>query len=151
MKFGTWNLQGCRNKIEEIIREINVMKMDVVVLTETKKKGTGSETLGNYIHLFSGVKKYERAKRGVLILINKKWKGSIKNWEAIDERILKLDMNIWGYKLAIIGIYTPNEDNGVTVKDEFFANLNEEIVKSDSGRQLILTFRLTNEIPFAIC
>jgi len=47
-------------------------------------------------------------------------------------------MNISGYKLTIIVIYTPNEYNGVTVKDEFFANLNEEIVKSGSGRQLIL-------------
>jgi hypothetical protein len=83
--------------------------------------------LGNYIHLFSRVKKYERAKRGVSILINKKWKGSIKNWESTDERILKLDMNTWGYRLTII--YAPNENNGVIVKDEFFANLNEEIVK----------------------
>jgi len=47
--------------MQEIIREINVMNMDVVVLTETKMKGTGSETLGNCMHLFSGVKKYERA------------------------------------------------------------------------------------------
>ena len=46
--------------------------------------------------------------------------------------------NIWGYKLTIIGIYAPNEDNGTTIKDEFFANLNEEIVKSGNGRQLIL-------------
>jgi len=43
LKFGTWNVQGCRNKMEEIIREISTMKMDVVVLTETKKKGAGSE------------------------------------------------------------------------------------------------------------
>jgi len=35
--------------MEEIIREINILKMDLAVLTETKKKGTGSETLGNYI------------------------------------------------------------------------------------------------------
>ena len=27
-------------------------------------------------------------------------------------------MNIWGYKLTIIGIYAPNEDNGTTIKDE---------------------------------
>ena len=40
-------------------------------------------------------------------------------------------MHMWGYKL-IIGIYAPNEDNGVTVKDEFFADLNEEILKSGS-------------------
>jgi len=69
----------------KIIREINVMNMDVIDLTETKKKGTGNEKLGDYIHIFSGVKKYERAKRGISILINKKWKGSIKNWEPIDE------------------------------------------------------------------
>ena len=49
-------------------------------------------------------------------MINKKWRDSIKYWEAIDERILKLDMKIWDYKLTIIGLYSPNEDNGVTVK-----------------------------------
>ena len=58
--------------MEETIREVSTMKMGVAVLTETKKKGAGSETLGNYIHRFSGVKKYERAKRGVSVLINKK-------------------------------------------------------------------------------
>jgi hypothetical protein len=26
LKFGTWNVRGCRNKMEEIVREINVMK-----------------------------------------------------------------------------------------------------------------------------
>jgi len=45
---------------------------------------------------------------------------SIKNWESIDERILKLDTNIWGYKLTFIGIYATNKDNGVTVKYDFF-------------------------------
>ena len=69
------------------------MKLDVVVLRETKKNGTGSETLGNYVHLFSGVQIYVRAKRGVSVLINKKRKGCIKNWESIDERMLKLDIN----------------------------------------------------------
>jgi len=88
--------------MEGIIREINIMKMGVVVLTKTKKKGTGSETLGNYIQLFGGVKKCERAKSGVSILINCKWNGSTKNWASIDERILRLYMNIWDYKLTVI-------------------------------------------------
>ena len=47
-------------------------------------------------------------------------------------------MNLWVYKLTIIGIYAPNENNGTTMKDEFFVNLNKEIVKSGNGRQLIL-------------
>jgi exonuclease III len=74
----------------------------------------------------------------VSVLINEKWKGFLKNWESIDQRILNVDMNIREYKLTIIGIYAPNEDNKTRVKDEFSANLNEDI-KSFSGRQLILT------------
>jgi len=42
-----------------------------------------------------------------------------KNWESIDARILKLYVNIWGYKVTIIGTYASNEDNGTTMKDEF--------------------------------
>jgi len=42
--------------MEEIIRERNIMKMDVIVLTERKMEGTGNEILGNYIYLYSGVK-----------------------------------------------------------------------------------------------
>jgi exonuclease III len=38
LKFGTGNVQGCRNKVEEIIREVSTMKMDVVDLTETKRR-----------------------------------------------------------------------------------------------------------------
>jgi hypothetical protein len=40
LKFDTWKVQGCRNKMEEIIGERNIMKMDVVVLTEKKMEGT---------------------------------------------------------------------------------------------------------------
>ena len=52
MKFGTWNVQGCRNKMEEIVREIDIMKMDVVVLTETKKKREQDVKLGKIIYTF---------------------------------------------------------------------------------------------------
>jgi exonuclease III len=71
-------------------------------------------------------------------LKNKKWEVSIKNWEAVHGRILKLYMNMWCYKLTVIGIYAANEDNEVTVKDELFAKFSKEIVKSYSARKLIL-------------
>ena len=38
------------------------------------------------------------------------------------------------YKVTVIAVYAPNEDNGGTVTDEFVPNLNEEIIKSGSGR-----------------
>ena len=71
MNYGTWNVQGIRGKMEEITSELGKLKMDVIGLTETKRKGAGTEIVRGYVHLYSGVPKDRRAERGVSILINK--------------------------------------------------------------------------------
>ena len=71
MNYGTWNVQGIRGKMEEIMSELGKLKMDVIGLTETKRKGTGSEIVGGYVHLYSGVPRDRRAETGVYILIKK--------------------------------------------------------------------------------
>ena len=53
--------------MEEITSELGKLKMDVIGLTETKRKGTGSEIVGGYVHLYSGVSEDRRAERGVSI------------------------------------------------------------------------------------
>ena len=45
MQFGTWNVQGLLNKINEVTHEIRERNVDVALITETKKKGQGSENL----------------------------------------------------------------------------------------------------------
>ena len=74
MNCGTWNVQGIRGKMEGITSELGKLKMDVIGLTETKRKGTGMEIVRGYVHLCSRVPKDRRAERGVSILINKKFK-----------------------------------------------------------------------------
>ena len=63
MQFGTWNVQGLLNKMNEVTYEIRELNVDVAVITETKKKGQVSETLGNYDHFFSSVPKQKRAQQ----------------------------------------------------------------------------------------
>lgn len=62
--------------------------MDVVTLSETKKKGKGEEEMGDYIHFRSGVPKSARAKAGISIAIRKKLKSRIIGWECINERLI---------------------------------------------------------------
>jgi hypothetical protein len=57
------NVQGKRNKTEEIIKGLEELKQDTTVLTQPKKKGNGTEILGPYLYLYSGVPKEKRAKR----------------------------------------------------------------------------------------
>ena len=71
MNFGTWNIKGLRTKQKEVIDEVKRFQMDIVALTETKKKGKGSELIDEYIHLYSGVNKGSRAKAGVFYLSRK--------------------------------------------------------------------------------
>ena len=77
--MATWNVQGCRGKMQEIIKEMEQLRSDIASIMETKKKGSGLEVCGNYLHFYSGVPKENKAKRGVSSLIHKKWGHNITN------------------------------------------------------------------------
>lgn len=57
MHLGTWNVQELRNKCEIIIKDLEILKLDIVALTKTKKKGSGSEIISGFDHFYSGVPK----------------------------------------------------------------------------------------------
>jgi hypothetical protein len=48
------------------------LRIHIASIRETKKNGSGSEVVGNYLQFYSGVPKENRAKRGVSLLIHKK-------------------------------------------------------------------------------
>ena len=55
MKIATWNVRGIAGKMEELQTGLLKRKTDIVIITETKKKNKGSEDIGNYIMIYSGV------------------------------------------------------------------------------------------------
>ncbi|KAL3287970.1 hypothetical protein HHI36_002426 [Cryptolaemus montrouzieri] len=81
LRMGTWNIQEIRNKKKEVFGELKLRQMDICVLTETKMKVRGNEEIGDYIHLYSGVRKDLRAKRGVSIALHKNLKKSMNRWK----------------------------------------------------------------------
>ena len=138
MIIGTWNVQGISNKLGEVMREINHFKQDIIVLTETKKKGSGIEIQNAYLHLYSGIAKDKRAKRGVSVLIKKKYKKNISSWEAIDENMILVNLNLFGKKITILGVYAISEDEPVAKKDEFYNKLNRTIDEIGNNREIIM-------------
>jgi exonuclease III len=69
--MATWNVQGCRGKMQEMIKEMEQLRINIASITETKKKSSGTEVIGNYLYFCSSVPKENRAKRGVSLLIHK--------------------------------------------------------------------------------
>ena len=138
LNAGTWNVQGLRTKQNEVLLEVKRLSMDIVVLTETKKKGRGSEDLNGYIHFYSGVRKEMRAKAGVSILINKHLARGVRNWEQVDERLIKVEMLVRGYDVTIIGAYAPNEDSTIEEKDDFYSNLSQVLDNTRRRSEVLL-------------
>lgn len=52
----------------------------------------------------SGVQKEGRAQKGVAMLIKKKYKENIANIDIINERIMKIHMNVRGRRKAVITV-----------------------------------------------
>lgn len=146
LKIGTWNIQGWRTKEKEVLREIKEMDMDIVILTETKKKGKGEERFEDYVFFWSGVEKHMRAKSGVAIIIKNKWIRKVIDVEYIDERILKIILNIFGQTVVVFGIYAINDDASADVKETFFENLSEQLEKVNLIHEIILIGDLNSRV-----
>lgn len=138
MNVGTWNTQGFGKKAQEVIHELQEMDMDITVMSKTKKKASGTEEIGPYIHIWSGVPKDQRGSKGVSIVIKKKYKKDLRNWEAIDERIIKVNLENFRFKLTILGIYAPNENEKTSILEEFYSKLDEIISDCGDKRDILL-------------
>jgi exonuclease III len=80
-KLATWNIRGLSGKENELVEECRKAKVDILGITETKKKGQGTTDARNgYYLIYSGVPTNERAKAGVSCLVNEKWRKKILGW-----------------------------------------------------------------------
>ncbi|KAF2884782.1 hypothetical protein ILUMI_21389 [Ignelater luminosus] len=119
LRYGVWNIQGIRNKQQELLNR----KIDITsILSETKKMGKESENTKDFMHFYSGVNKDPRAQaEQKLIEENRSTseeyqhaKSSINEAakEALQKRIQKVNKPYWwdleieeNIKKESIGVY----------------------------------------------
>jgi exonuclease III len=133
-KLATWNIRGLSGKVNELIEECQKIKVDILGITETKKKGQGSIEVGNgYYLIYSGVPPNERPKAGVGCLINEKWRKKILGWTYISERIIKVEAKNGGNPITITITYGPNEDEKTEEKNKFWEEMNLAVMEQYSS------------------
>lgn len=52
LKVATWNVRGVASNEHELAKILNVKKIDIAVITETKKKLKGSKYTEDYLMLY---------------------------------------------------------------------------------------------------
>jgi hypothetical protein len=129
------NVQGIRNKTGEIIKALEELKQNIMILTQMKKKGNGVEILGPYLHFYTGVPKEKRAKQRVSFLVKKRY---IMTWVALNENMIKIHTNLFGKKLHILGIYAISDDKNALVKEDFWGKLYEVTAEIGNSTEILI-------------
>jgi hypothetical protein len=94
LSVATLNVGSITHKSDDLDKELKGRKIDIAVISKTKKKNEGSKELENYIMISSGVPSEEWASSGIAILVRKDWKNRIIGYEYILPRIVRLRLSV---------------------------------------------------------
>ena len=90
-RIGTWNICGLMHKEPEIVEYMTQNKITILGIADTRKKETGTKQIhDNFVFIWSGVKREDRAKHGVGFVIHHEKAKDLVHTEFISERLLNI-------------------------------------------------------------
>ena len=137
MRFGAWNIRTLSGREVELVEEMKKYRLEVLGASETKVRGNGEKAIGDVRCVFSGVGD-GRARAGVAILLSERLGRCLRELECVNERILRVRLNVEGAWLTVMQVFAPTDDSNREVKMEFFARLQETVGSVTRGDVLIV-------------
>ena len=113
LALGTWNVTSLAGKEPELVQEVERYQLDIVGLTSTHSKGSGTKLLEKGWTLsFSGVAQGERRRAGVGILTSPRLSAALLEFSPENERVASLRLRVAGSKaLTVVCAYAPNSSS----------------------------------------
>ena len=93
MKIGTANVGTMTGRCEEVVEMVNRRQLDICCLQETRWKGGGATTFGNYKFFWAGSKEDTA---GVGFLVEEYWVDKVLQVKRCSERIMVLRVRTLG-------------------------------------------------------
>ena len=135
IKIATWNVRSLYKvgKFDNVKREMDRMKLDIMGLCDVRWKGAGLITSGDFTMVYSGGEKHER---GVGVLLNKQCSKSLKGYFFVSDRVLLIRLAGNPFDISIIQVYAPTAESSEESIETFYNEV--EIARNQTKSQDIV-------------
>ena len=148
MYFGGWNVRSCfhYSKQQLIAKLLKNYNIKVAALSETGIYDSGVKMIGDYTLIYSGLPSVNKTRtaHGLAVCLNTEafrvWKNSGTEWEAANERIIKIRMNCKPVNVTTIAVYAPVNPPTIAASqsnDKFYNDLQDTLDKVSSSDMII--------------
>ena len=132
MRIGTWNVRTLLRvgKLENLKREMEVNRMDIVGLSEVRWEGEGEISSGEFKLFYSGK---HQGQNGVGFIVSKKVDKSIKKVVYEGDRIIGLKLGTRVKDILVMQVYMPTSEYEDEEIEEMYERIEDILDREGKG------------------
>ena len=136
LAVGNWNICSLSRKEEELVWEAGQYHLDIVGISSTKRRGSGTVELNDGWKLFySGVDTTMSAQAGVGLLVSPHLAHCVVDWTPLGGRVCLLKVRLQKRSVCILQVYAPN---ACKQYQPFLDEVSDALQKVTSSESIIL-------------
>jgi hypothetical protein len=108
-----------KHRLAQLNREIEKHKLKILGVSKVRWDGIGQiVTTNGKVFIYSGMPDYKDAHiRGVGILLSKRIRGALLDWNPVLERIITSGVKTKFRKMSVVHCYAPTDDAKIEEKE----------------------------------
>ena len=136
LAIGNWNVSSLTGKEQELVWEAKQYHLDIVGVSSTKRRGSGTVELAEGWKLFySGVDPTMSAQAGVGLLISPRLAHCVVDWTPLGGRVCLLKLKLQKRSVCILQVYAPNMEKQY---QPFLDEVSDALQKLTASESVIL-------------
>ena len=130
LQIATWNVRGgMKEKMNELLDVMDDRDLDVVCVTETKRKGNNTTDLpGSWVVFWAGVPESERGCQGVGVLLSSRLVSATVEYKAIHPGLLWIRFKLGITRIFLLAAYAPVSSAPLGELEEFWESVRDVLV-----------------------